>query len=179
MLTATEEEKAEVTRYFLSQSGPDARVDFLQKVYAETLIGHRHDVWDLHTNDGRWWVITNPTNLYSQEQFPNMDLAVTFHMGLCLRIPRTQQQQVSDRRALPFGAVFGKLREATVALHQAGNLSDYQAIGVRTREALLVFIAGGLPARICRAGPFPLQGPSNPGTETVPIVGASCCFNYD
>ncbi|MCP3396920.1 MULTISPECIES: hypothetical protein [unclassified Bradyrhizobium] len=24
---------------------------------------------------------TNPTNLYSQEQFPNIDLGVTFHVG--------------------------------------------------------------------------------------------------
>jgi hypothetical protein len=51
-------------------------------------MGHAHDVWDVHASDGRWWVITNPTNLYSQNQFPSMDLAVTFHMGLTLRIPR-------------------------------------------------------------------------------------------
>ena len=34
-------------------------------VLAETILGHRHDVWDVHTNRDRWWVITNPTNLYS------------------------------------------------------------------------------------------------------------------
>ncbi|MBY5808428.1 gamma-glutamylcyclotransferase, partial [Rhizobium leguminosarum] len=146
MLHASEDEKANIVRYFLSQSSSDSRVDFLQKVYAETLMGHRHDVWDLHTSEGRWWVITNPTNLYSQDQFPNMDLAVTFHMGLCLRIPRTRQQRIESRRVLPFGEVFNRLREATDALHQAHNVADYQAIGVRSREALLAYVAAAQDA---------------------------------
>jgi hypothetical protein len=139
MLPATEEERAGVIGYYLSQS-PNAEVTFLQKVYSEAIIGHRHDVWDVHANDGRWWVITNPTNLYSQAQFPNMDLAVTFHMGLCLRIPRTQEQRKSDRNIIPFGGVFTKLRETSDALGQAQNVSDYQAIGMRSREALLAFV---------------------------------------
>jgi hypothetical protein len=74
MLPGTEEEREAVVGYYLSQS-PGAEVTFLQKVYAESILGHRHDVWDVHASDGRWWVITNPTNLYSQAQFPNMDLA--------------------------------------------------------------------------------------------------------
>jgi hypothetical protein len=139
MLPATEEEKAHVIGYFLSQS-PGTDVTFLQKVYSESIIGHRHDVWDVHASNGRWWVITNPTNLYSQAQFPNLDLAVTFHMGLCLRIPRTQQQRKSDRNVRPFGAVFTKLRESSDALGQAQNVADYQAIGMRSREALLAFV---------------------------------------
>jgi hypothetical protein len=140
MLPATEEEKTDVVRYLLSQSPPRTKVKFAQKVYSEALIGHRHDVWDVHASDGRWWVITNPTNLYSQDQFPNMDLAVTFHMGLCLRIPRTQEQRKSDRRIIPFGDVFSRLREAMDSLKQAQNVSDYQAIGMRARETLLAFI---------------------------------------
>src|SRR2546430_7330351 len=131
MLPATEEEATEVTRYYLSQS-PGAAVNFLQKVYSEVLMGHRHDVWDVHANDGRWWAITNPTNLYSQEQFPSMDLAVTFHMGLCLRIPRTHRQRSSDRDIRPFASVFTKLHELSDALGQAQNISDYQAIGMRS-----------------------------------------------
>ncbi len=140
MLPSTEDEKAAVAEYYLSQS-PKAEVTFLQKVYSETVIGHRHDVWDVHATDGRWWVITNPTNLYSQEQFPNMDLAVTFHMGLCLRIPRAEKGRVPRRAMRSFGETFTKLRELDDALGQAQNLGDYQAIGVRGREALLAFVA--------------------------------------
>lgn len=139
MLPATEEERADVTGYYLSQS-PGAEVTFLQKIYSEAIMGHRHDVWDVHASDGRWWVITDPTNLYSQTQFPNMDLAVTFHMGLCLRLPRTQQQRQSHRTIKPFEAVFTKLREASDALGQAQNVADHQAIGMRSREALLTFV---------------------------------------
>ncbi|UUP20063.1 hypothetical protein [Nitratireductor thuwali] len=102
MLKATEEEIEEVREYFEWQA-PDLEVTFMQKVYSEAVLNTRHDVWDIHTNKDRWWVITGGTNLYSQEQFPNMDLALTFHIGLSLRIPRTAEQQEGDQRILPFG----------------------------------------------------------------------------
>jgi hypothetical protein len=112
----------------------------MQKVYSETVLNTCHDVWDIHTNKDRWWVITGGTNLYSQEQFPNMDLAVTFHIGLMLRIPRSEEQQQNDLRLLPFGSVFEKMEEAGNAVTQAHNLADYQTVGVRCREALLELI---------------------------------------
>ena len=80
MLPATEGEIEQVTGYMRSQA-PDRKVTFVQKVYSENVLHVRHDVWDVHTNVDRWWVLTQPMNLYSQEQFPNMDLAVTFHIG--------------------------------------------------------------------------------------------------
>jgi AIG2-like family len=139
MLKATDEEIEEVREYFEWQA-PDLEVTFMQKVYSETVLNTRHDVWDIHTNKDRWWVITGGTNLYSQEQFPNMDIAVTFHIGLMLRIPRTEEQQQNDLRILPFGPVFEKMEEAGTAVTQAHNLADYQAVGVRCREALLELI---------------------------------------
>ena len=139
MLKATEEEIEEVREYFEWQA-PDLEVTFMQKVYSEAVLNTRHDVWDIHTNKDRWWVITGGTNLYSQEQFPNMDLALTFHIGLILRIPRTEEQQEDDLRILPFGPVFEKMEEAGTAVTQAHNLADYQAVGVRCREALLELI---------------------------------------
>ena len=85
----------------LSQA-PDLTVEFVQKVYSENVLHVRHDVWDVHTNVDRWWVITEPMNLYAQEQFPNMDLALTFHVGLCLRIPRSDRKKLSEIPAEPF-----------------------------------------------------------------------------
>lgn len=139
MLKATPEETEEVREYFEWQA-PDLEVIFMQKVYSEAVINTRHDVWDIHTNKDRWWVITGGTNLYSQEQFPSMDLALTFHIGLILRIPRTEEQQEDDLRILPFGPVFQRMEEAGGAVTQAHNLADYQAVGVRCREALLELI---------------------------------------
>jgi gamma-glutamylcyclotransferase (GGCT)/AIG2-like uncharacterized protein YtfP len=139
MLKATDEEIEEVREYFEWQA-PDLEVTFMQKVYSETVVNTRHDVWDIHTNKDRWWVITGGTNLYSQEQFPNMDLALTFHIGLILRIPRTEEQQEDDLHVFPFGRVFEKMEEASTAVAQAHNVADYEAVGVRCREALLELI---------------------------------------
>jgi hypothetical protein len=176
MLPATDEEKTDVVRYLLSQFPARAKVTFAQKVYSEALIGHRHDVWDVHTSKGRWWVITNPTNLYSQDQFPNMDLAVTFHMGLCIRIPRTQQQRKSDRRVIPFGGVFTRLREATDALAQAQNVADYQAMGMRAREALLAFVGAAQDIAEWTTEPAPQRANFRAWTDLIcnaALAGAS------
>ena len=97
MLAATPEEKQAIIDYMNGQA-PDLKVEFLQKVYVENVLSHQHAVWDVHTNVDRWWVITNPTNLYSQEQFPNMDLAVTFHVGLCLDSAVSEQRLPAERR---------------------------------------------------------------------------------
>ena len=139
MLKSTDEEIEEVREYFEWQA-PDLEVTFMQKVYSEAVLSTRHDVWDIHTNKDRWWVITGGTNLYSQEQFPNMDLALTFHIGLMLRIPRTTERQADGLRILPFGLVLQKIEEAGTAVTQAHDLAGYQAVGVRCREALLELI---------------------------------------
>jgi hypothetical protein len=138
MLPATPEEKQDIIDYMRSQA-PDLTVEFLQKVYVENVLSHQHAVWDVHTNVDRWWVITNPTNLYSQEQFPNMDLAVTFHVGLCLRIPRAEKSKLSELNVEPLAASFRLVTEAQDALASAQEISDFQAAGVRCREALLAF----------------------------------------
>ena len=138
MLTATPKEEKAVIDYMNSQA-PNLTVEFVQKVYAESVLGHEQQVWDVHTNVDRWWVITNPTNLYSQAQFPNMDLAVTFHVGLCLRIPRSEKKKLSELPIEPLAACYRCMSEASDALAHAQEVSDYQAIGVRCREALLAF----------------------------------------
>jgi hypothetical protein len=138
MLAATQEELEEITSYFEWQA-PDLTVEFIQKVYTENILGHRHDVWDVHTDKDRWWVVTNPSNLYSQQQFPNMDLAVTFHVGLCLRIPRSEKQKLFELPIEPFAQCYRYMSEASDALAQAQEVLDYQSIGMRCREALLAF----------------------------------------
>lgn len=140
MLKYTEEEKQAVIDYYLGQSPEGTEVTFAQKVYAESVIGHTHAVWDVHASDGRWWVITNPTNLYSQDQFPNMDLAITFHMGLCLRIPRNDIKQADVESVRPFTDVLQSVADCEAALGQANDAGAFRAIGVRCRENLLAFV---------------------------------------
>lgn len=140
MLHATEEETAEIIGYMELQA-PDLTVEFVQKVFSEIVVNNRHDVWDVHTNKDRWWVVTNPTNLYSQEQFPNMDLALTFHVGLCIRVPRSEKPNLAHIPIEPFAECFRYLQEASDAVSHAEEVADNQAIGVRCREALLAFTA--------------------------------------
>ena len=56
MLLATEKEVEHVRGYMRSQAS-DLSVEFLQKVYSEMVGQVRHDIWDVHTDGGRWWVM--------------------------------------------------------------------------------------------------------------------------
>jgi len=115
-------------------------VEFLQKVYSENLHGIVHDICDVHTDKTRWWVITGPTNLYLQSQFPNMDLALTFHVGLCLRIPRTERDRGDDSSLEPFVSCWTSWDQVQSAMAAARDVEDYQALGVRCRECLLSIV---------------------------------------
>jgi hypothetical protein len=139
MLPSTDKERQIVVDYMAAQA-PDEDVHLLQKVYSENVNGVTHDIWDAHTDQGRWWIITNPTNLYSQEQFPNMDIALTFHVGLCLRMPRADRPPLPSFPVEPLLACTRELSEAQQALLHAREVQDYQTIGVRCRESLLSLI---------------------------------------
>jgi hypothetical protein len=139
MLKASEQEREQILSYMAGQAA-DETVKFMQKVYNERLHSITHDIWDVHTDVARWWVITNPTNLYRQDQFPNMDLALTFHVGLCLRIPNSERGSLQDLQVEPLLSCWRSLQEASDALKQAEEVEDFQAIGMRCREALLSMV---------------------------------------
>src|SRR5262252_3658312 len=139
MLKATEQEREHVLEYMASQAMEET-VQFAQKVYSEQVHAVLHDIWDVHTDRGRWWVITSPTNLYLQDQFPNMDLALTFHVGLCLRIPRSEQQSLTELPIEPLVACWRILEEASEALRRAEEIEDFQTVGMRCRESLISFV---------------------------------------
>jgi predicted RNA-binding Zn-ribbon protein involved in translation (DUF1610 family) len=139
MLSANNDERQAIVDYLASQA-PDERVDLLQKVYTERLHDMTYDIWDVHTEKERWWVITNPTNLYLQSQFPNMDLALTFHVGLSLRIPRSGRHDIADLKVEPLLVAWRALDQAEEAITSAQENEDYQALGVRCRECLLSLI---------------------------------------
>ena len=139
MLNANNDERQAIVDYVASES-PGERIDLLQKVYTERLHDITYDIWDVHTEKERWWVITNPTNLYLQSQFPNMDLALTFHVGLSVRIPRSGRREVADLKVEPLLAAWRALDQAEDAITAAQENEDYQALGVRCRECLLSLV---------------------------------------
>jgi hypothetical protein len=112
----SEPDECFIRQYVESQSPADDPVTLVQSVGSQRILGRRHDLYDVHCETTRWWVITDPTNLYQQSDFPEVDQALIFHLGLGMFIaernrrtlddpgsPRTRQQlmapvQSSDRR---------------------------------------------------------------------------------
>jgi len=84
-------------REYIECEAPDEKVVHLEKVASERVFDRKHDVWDVHTDRARWWVITAPTNLYSQNDFPSLDYILSFHVGLMARVAaRTQKDARAD-----------------------------------------------------------------------------------
>ncbi len=125
----------------MESQAPDEEVVRLEKVASETALGQRYDVWDVHTSKHRWWVVTNPTNLYSQTELPSMDHALSFHLGLRLRIVERQRKDPpgEEERARLAGA-WRRFGQAVDGLNAADEAEEFQAVGMRCRECLLAFV---------------------------------------
>ena len=83
-MRATKRQTEAIRAYVADQA--HEKVVHLEKAASELVGPVRHDIWDVHCPDSRWWVITEPTNLYSREDFKSRDVALTFHIGLALRV---------------------------------------------------------------------------------------------
>ena len=57
-----------IRQYVESQSADDP-VTLVQSVGSQRILSRRHDLYDVHCEKARWWVITDPTNLYQQSDF--------------------------------------------------------------------------------------------------------------
>jgi hypothetical protein len=131
-----EHERREIEDYLRRESGPDLEIEQVEKLTSEYVLGHQYDVWDAHTNEGRWWVITNPTNLYRQDLIRSMDIALSFHIGLMMRMMGGESRHLAnrDRRVRE---LLRRLDVANESLDRAKEVEDFQAVGMRLRELLL------------------------------------------
>src|SRR3990167_529470 len=130
-------ERERVTRYLLSQM-PDQSVRHLERVGVEHVAGQRHEIWDVHLEGGeRWWVVTNPTNFYSQADFKSRDVVLTFHVGLAVRLLNRDRVPLSDPAAAMFASVWRRWERAASALASAEEAEDFQAVGTHLREGLI------------------------------------------
>ncbi len=114
-----------------------------EKVASERVMGRAYDVWDIHTNgklDNRWWVITSPTNLYSQRLMPSMDYVLSFHIGLMMRVEAHREPAGTEAEQELLLVTNRKLVQAGEALDTADEAEDFQAVGMHCRECLLAFI---------------------------------------
>ncbi|MCA1668670.1 MAG: hypothetical protein LC793_14985, partial [Thermomicrobia bacterium] len=116
------------------------KIQHLEKVASERIYGERYDVWDIHTDVGRWWVITRPTNLYSQDEFKSMDYAFSFHVGLTTRMMARNHPQVPDEERDRLATSWRRWIQSADALDHADEAEEFQSVGMRCRECLLAFI---------------------------------------
>ncbi|MPY12308.1 hypothetical protein, partial [Arthrobacter bussei] len=120
-------------------SDPDNKVTLVQKVSSYRLVGTDYDVYDVHLPKERWWVITNPTNLYSQESFPEYDVAFSFHVGLMLRVMNRNRVEIEEEKAEEVGGAWRRYEAAVGAMDSAREAEDYQGVAIKCRETLLAF----------------------------------------
>ncbi|MCU1589678.1 MAG: hypothetical protein JWP11_934 [Frankiales bacterium] len=138
MESPREHEKRDVEQYLLSQVD-DATVKTTQRVSMTKVLGRPHEIWDVQTYKDRYWVITNPTNYYVQRDFPEYGTALTFHVGLSTMLAERSRKQL-DEDDLPTSTAWRKHGQAVDAYNTANEAEDYQAVGIRCREALLATV---------------------------------------
>jgi hypothetical protein len=124
----------------------DEAVQHVEKIKSDVILGTEYDVWDVVTDKGRWWVITNLTNLYSQKHFPSLDYTLSFHIGLMARM-RSRQSRIDATEPTPFDEVIRRMDQAERKLEIATEPEDFQAVGMHAREAL-ISLANALRRRI-------------------------------
>jgi hypothetical protein len=90
-------DEAEVADYVNGQCRGDETVQYMEQVKTEYVSGERFDVWDVHTDKQRWWVLTNLINFYPQTHFPSLDFTLSFHIGLMHRLQSRQEQERGSR----------------------------------------------------------------------------------
>lgn len=139
VLNRSEHEARAIREYVESQS-PKEKVTYLEKVATEHLFDRKLDAWDVHTDGERYWVITSPTNLYSQKLFPSLDYTLSFHIGLMARVMARRRGTDDDEQQDRLAAAWRRWTQAAEALDRADEAEEFQAVGMRCRECLLAMV---------------------------------------
>lgn len=119
----------------------DYKVVHLERIKSETVLGTEHVAWDVHTDEpGRWWVITGPTNLYSQQAFPSLDYTMSFHVGVMARVGARDAKRAPPSQRDRLRATWRRWETAAEAIDLAQEAEDFQAVGMRCRETLVSLV---------------------------------------
>jgi predicted RNA-binding Zn-ribbon protein involved in translation (DUF1610 family) len=115
----------------------EEKVKHAERVKVEYVTGDPYEIWNVVTGERRWWVITNPTNLYPQEDFPSFDYALSFHIGVMQRVMSRSHKTDEDAAPHPINELGRRLEQAEYLRDRAIEPEDYQAVGMQLRECLL------------------------------------------
>lgn len=145
--------QAEAIRTYVEDQAHE-QVIHVEKAASELIGPVRHDIWDVHCTNSRWWAITEPLNLYSQEDFKSRDVALTFHIGLSLRVSYLHDRRVpvAPESAVVLPGSWRRWQQAFDAYDAGDEAEDFQAVGVRLRECLVSFIGETTSEELVPAG---------------------------
>lgn len=151
-MRASQREKDEIRDYVEAES--HEAVVHVEKAASELVGPVRHDIWDVHCENSRWWVITNPTNLYPQQDFKSRDVALTFHVGLAIRMQYLSERDVpvAPDSAILLPGAWRRWEQAFDAYDAGDEAEDFQAVGVRLRECLVSFLGETRSDKLVPAG---------------------------
>ena len=135
-----EHEERSVRNYVNTQLPQHDQARLVQKIGSRRIMGRVHEMYDVHCQESRWWVITDPTNLYSQHDFHQAEQALLFHLGLGILLAQRSRAELTeaDQEALP--GPLRRFRQAMAAMDDAGEAADFQSIGIKCRDSLLALV---------------------------------------
>lgn len=133
-----EVEERHIRQYVESQSPNREKVTLVQKVGSHRIMGRVHEIYDVHTRTKkRWWVITDPTNLYLQKHFPEAQEALIYHIGLGIYMAERSRAEMDDGEQELVSPAWRRFRQALEAMDNASESEHFQAVGVMCRDALI------------------------------------------
>lgn len=136
------EHEERAIREYVEAEAREENVVHLELVKTEAIYDRKIEAWEVWTESDRYWVITNPTNLYSQSHFESLDYTISFHLGVTLRMSARQHRELKrgkDSKS-SFASAWRRLSQAVDSFELADEAEDFQAIGMRCRECLLDFV---------------------------------------
>jgi hypothetical protein len=136
----SQHEAAQIAEYVEWEAHGEEKVLHAEKVASERVFGREYDVWDVHTDKERWWVVTNPTNLYSQSLMPSLDYTLSFHVGLMARVAARREPEGTEAEIEFLLVTNRKLVQSGEAFDAADEAEEFQAVGMRCRECLLTLV---------------------------------------
>lgn len=138
----SELEEAEIREYMLTQRRafglPEDSVQLVQRVGRRRVGATTHSIYDVWMSSGpRFWVITGHTNYYPQEDFKSLDQVFTYHLGLMQVIAEQFKVEPDPQQVEQASGPWRRYARAVDAMVEAAEAEDYQAVGIRCREALI------------------------------------------
>lgn len=137
LLVKRDQDAEQRIRDYVEWQAKGENVEHAERVATEFVLGPRLDAWDVHTDKGRWWVITSPTNLYSQDLFPSLDYTLSVHVGVTACVMSKPDPGVTELEQDLVASAWRRWEQAAEVLDEAEEAEDFQAVGMRCRECLI------------------------------------------